>query len=88
MLVHSAAPLSRIECAKERMRMPGTLRFSALVELPNLFPQLLLFEKKVPLIREHQFLGRGAIPGERPFVGVDGFDERSEQPADRTRVQD
>ena len=53
MLVHSPAPLLRSECAKERMWMPGTLRLTALVELPNLFPQLLLFTKKVPFIRAH-----------------------------------
>ena len=47
MLVGAAAPLLGSQRAKERMRMPSTLRFPALMELPNLYPELLLLAKKV-----------------------------------------
>jgi len=47
MLVSSAAPLLGSQRAKERMGMPSTLRFPALMELPNLCVEFLLLAKKV-----------------------------------------
>jgi hypothetical protein len=81
MFVHSAAPLLRTERAKERMGMAGTLRFPALMKPPNLCQKLFLFAKKIPLIGAHQLFGRGAIPAKWLFVGIDGLDEWSQQPA-------
>lgn len=51
--VHSAAPGLRSERAKKWMRMAGTLRFSALVKLPDFLLELSLFKEKVALIGDH-----------------------------------
>lgn len=50
MLVHSATPVLRRKGAKKRMRMPGAVPFSTLVELAHLHLKLFLFSKKFPLI--------------------------------------
>jgi len=50
MLVHSRTPLLGAHRAEERMRMPGALRLSALVKLPDLLSKLLLLSQKVPAV--------------------------------------
>lgn len=79
--VHPRAPLVRRECAEEGMRVLRTLRFPALVKLPNANFELLLFSMKISRIGEYKFLVSGAVPGKRFFVAIDGPDERSDQPA-------
>ena len=50
MLVHAYTPLLRRQRTKERMKMPGTLRFPALMKLPNFDLELIPFAEKIPLI--------------------------------------
>ena len=49
--------------------MPSTLRFPALMELPNFYPDLFLVPKKVTRTLEHEFFACVAIAGEWLFIG-------------------
>jgi hypothetical protein len=80
-LVHPRTPLLRRECAEEGMRVFGALRFPALVKLPNANFELLSFSMEISRIGEYKFLVRGAVPGKRFFVAIDGPHEWSDQPA-------
>ena len=73
--VHPAAPNLRRERAKERVRMPCALRFSALLKLPQAKLELFLFSEKIPLIRHHKARVGGVVPREWLLVRIDGPDE-------------
>src|SRR5579864_9324337 len=85
--IHATTPLLRSERPEKGMRVPGTLRFPALVKLTHLQLELLLLAKKIPLVGDHEFLVGGIILRERLLVGVDRFDERCEHSSDEDARQ-
>ena len=82
-LVHAAAPLLRSERSEEGMGMAGAVPFPAVMKLTNLLAELFLFAGKVALTGDNQAFVSGAIARKGPFVGEEGLDERTEEPAQK-----
>ena len=59
--IHSAAPGLRGQVAKKGMRMPGAFGFPTFVKLSHTAFELLLFTRKLALIRYHEFRVCGAV---------------------------
>src|SRR5437764_546303 len=69
------------------MRMPRASRFSTFVELPDLTFELLPLSGEVSLVGDYQLFARRSILSERFVIGVDRFEEGSDQPADKDTRQ-
>src|SRR5579864_5187815 len=67
--------------------MAGALLLAALTELCDFFLELRLLPRKVPLVRNDEFLRRGITFCKRLFVGVNGLHEGSNQPANEDAWQ-
>lgn len=80
--VHSGTPLLRCERTEERMRMPRTLRFAALVKSPHAIFELLLFPSKISHIGDHKSPVGGTVLRKWLVVGKAVPDKRPEYPAD------
>src|SRR5579862_9505174 len=81
-LVHAAAPLLRRELAEEWMGTASAFRFSTFVELPHAKSEPLLFDREVPVVRDHEFWVGGTAAREWLLIGVDRLHQRTDQPAD------
>src|SRR5271157_2097096 len=62
------------------MWMTRALRFSAVVELPDLPFELLLLAREIPLVGDHQLFIGGDILPKRSFICEDGLEKRTDQP--------
>src|ERR1041385_2117304 len=87
--VHSTAPGVRRQRTEERMWVPRASGFSPLVELPDLHFKLLPLSCEIFRLGYDELLARGAFLRERLFIVVDGFHNRTDDPAnkDTRRVQ-
>jgi hypothetical protein len=84
MLVAAATPLGWSEFAEEGMGMAGALDFATFKELLHLGTKLFPFAEEIAVIGADQFFSRGAVFGERLFVGIDGFKDGSQKAADES----
>ena len=82
-LVHPPAPILRREISEKRVRMPGALRFPALVKFAHAIPQTRLLLRKIPRVADHKhFLRR--IPLAKWFlVRINGLYKATHDPANQ-----
>ena len=65
------------------MGMAGALRFAALMKLPHFQFELFVFPQKIPLLGDDELLTGGPVLSERLVIGIEGLEERSDQPPDK-----